>query len=568
MRIFLKHIQKSVSAWPSSGFPKAIFGVLGIALFSVSCAKESVPPDLLRLVVAQGPEALDTRFTSSAVAQRLGFLVYAPLFLIGDDLAAAPYLAKTLIAVDATHTEVELRDDAFFSDGSPLTAKDVVYTYKSLSDDEVGSIHKARFKWLLDVEEIGPHRVRFTLEKPFAAFPMELCAIGIVQKRSCAQNTPRCRRERVASGPFQVVNFDVESEELLLKKNEFFFAKNKWPRQGVQELLVRVVQDDTTRLLELLDGKADLLVGDIGPTQLDVIAGKRGKEKGVRVHRKGGLGYSYLAMNLRGPSTKGENENENEESPERKRTLEALANPKVRLAIAHALDVDRIIKTKLRDSAKRASGMLPPSHWAKNPWLKVPNFDPERARLLLDEAGFADRGEDAGRRFKITLNTTTNRLRRSIALIFAHQMREVGIDVTVRVGEWSTLYADIKRGNFEMFSAKWTPVVEPDLFHWVFHSSSIPSAKGAGGNRGAYVNAAVDKLIEEGRATQEQSARAAAYAQVEGYLLRDLPYVPLWFEDQISLTSNRIQSYAPMRSGALNSIADVVLSSNMSGRKE
>jgi len=527
-----------------------------VLLTSTACRPAPPAPGTLRLVVAQAPEALDTRFTSSAVAQRLGFLVYAPLFIIGEDLAPAPYVATSLTLEDETHAVVQLRDDAVFADGSALTAKDVVFTYKSILDEKVGSLHRARFSWLADVEEIGTHSVRFTLAKPFAAFALELCAIGIVHKASCDGDTAGCRRERMASGPFSVTAFVPEEERLELAANPRFFAHNK---AGPQKLTVRVVKDDTTRLLELLDGKADLLLGDVSPTQLDVLQREDVQSRGVRVHRTGGLGYSYLAMNLKGPSA--------DDDDETRRTLTALANPQVRRAIAHALDIDRVLQTKLRKAATRATGMLPPNHWAKNRDLRPLPYDPQKARDLLDAAGFKDRGEGNGRRFHVTLNTTTQRLRRSLALVFAHQLREVGIDVTVRVGEWSTLYADIKRGNFEMFSAKWLPVVEPDLFHWVFHSSSIPGPNAAGGNRGAYKNTRVDALIEAGRQTAQRDVRTTAYVEVEQILLDELPYVPLWFEDQIAVSGGRVQAFTPMKSGAFFTLADVQLRANAKGAR-
>ena len=126
----------------------------------------------------------------------------------------------------------------------------------------------------------------------------------------------------------------------------------------------------------------------------------------------------------------------------------------------------------------------------------------------------------------------------------------MGIDVEVRVGEWATLYADIKRGNFEMFSAKWTQVVEPDLFHWVFHSASIPGENAAGGNRGAFVDEDVDRWIEEGRTLQDVDARKVPYQKVERRLLETLPYIPLWFEDEIAVVGPRVKGFALNRSGA------------------
>lgn len=479
----------------------------------------------------------------------MSFLVHAPLLYIADDLTAQPFLAESIEALTPMVWRLRLRDDARFSDGTAVTSADVHFTFSTLDAPAVRSVHSAKFKRISAINIIDERTVDFVLDKPFAAFPLDLCSLGILSKSDCRDDTAGCRSRHLASGPFQVERFDPANDILTLKKNPHW-------RSGAVSIAgvdVRVVKDGTTRLLELMDGKADLLVGDVEPVQLDVIK----KRKGLRIKRQTGLGFSYLAMNLRGPKSEAQAASTQSDEDENARSARALANVKVRRAIAHALDIDRVIQTKLRGAAQRADGMLPPGHWAKAPGLEPPAYDPKEAERLLDEAGFARR-EDQGR-FSVRMSTTTNRLRRSIALIFAHQLRQVGIDVEVRVGEWATLYADIKRGNFEMFSAKWTPVVEPDLFHWVFHSASIPGVGQAGGNRGAFVDADVDRWIEEGRTLQAPSERKTPYQKVERRLLEKLPYVPLWFEDEIAILGPRVERFDLNRSGALFGLASAKL---------
>lgn len=513
-----------------------------VALGSVlGCGEPAREKNVLRLLVPSPAEAVDPRFATSALAQRMSFLVHAPLLYIADDLTAQPFLAQSIEAIDPVTWRVRVRDDARFSDGTKVTSADVHFTFTTLGDDNVRSVHAAKFKRIQKVRLVDEQTVEFVLDQPFAAFPLDLCSLGILSQKDCRDDTAGCRARHLASGPFVVERFDPANDVLTLKKNPHW-------RQGAVSVAgvdVRVVKDGTTRLLELMDGKADLLVGDVEPVQLDVIK----KRKGLRIQRQTGLGFSYLAMNLRGPKAGADDESA--------RSARALADVSVRRAIAHALDIDRVIETKLRGAAQRADGMLPPGHWAKAPNLTPPKYDPKEAERLLDKAGF-QRREGRGR-FSVRMSTTTNRLRRSIALIFAHQLRQVGIDVEVRVGEWATLYADIKRGNFEMFSAKWTPVVEPDLFHWVFHSSSIPGEGQAGGNRGAFVDADIDGWIEEGRALQSPSERKVPYQKVERRLLEKLPYVPLWFEDEIAILGPRIERFDLNRSGALFGLASAKL---------
>lgn len=525
----------------------AAIGLLLAAVLpcAAGCRDLAAPPDTLRLVVGTPPEALDPRFATSAVAMRLSHLVFAPLLVIGDDLAARPYLAESLTRTDDVTWEVVLRPGAVFHDGSPVTAEDVAFTYQALGDDDVRSPHAPKFKRVRRIDVVDARTVRFVLEEPFAAFPLELCALGVVPA-SCRGRTEACREHPVGAGAFAVEVFDSAAETLVLRRHDAFVLG----RPPLPRLSVRVVRDSTTRLLELIDGKADLVVGDISPTQLDVVRA----EEDLVVQSRPGLAYTYLAMNLRPPPEGGD------PASEEHRTRSALSNPQVRRALAHALDVDRVIHTKLRGAARRATGLLPPGHWAKAEGLTVPAYDPARARALLDEAGFPDRGADAGGRFRVVLSTTTDRLRRSLAIVWAHQLREVGLDVTVRVGEWATLYEDIKRGNFELFSAIWVPVVEPDLLHWVFHSENIPGPGKAGGNRGAYVSADVDGWLQAGRTELDPEKRAPFYHLVEQRLLEDMPYVPLWFDDAVAVHHRRVQGLELTRSQDFLGLAGVSLS--------
>lgn len=528
------------------------------AALAAGCRDHTPPDKTLRLVVGSPPEAIDPRFTTSAVGMRLSRLVFAPLLIIGDDLIPAPYLAASITRPTDTSYEIVLREGATFHDGSPITAADVVYTFKGLSDDDVKSPHAPKFKRVTDVVATGERTVRFELDQPFAAFPLDLCAVGVVSA-ACRGRTDACREHPNGSGPFAVETFDSASETMLLKRHPGFphaaaaAALGNLDDSGagkvgdVEHLDIRVVRDGTTRLLELVDGKADVVVGDISPTQLDVV----NREDKLKSLQQSGLAYSYLAMNLRKPRPTDEGEE--------KRTRAALSDARVRRAVAHALDIDRVIRTKLRGAARRATGMLPPGHWAKDDSLTVPGYDPDRARALMDEAGFEDRGEDDGGRFKVVLSTTTDRLRRSIAIVWAHQLREVGIDVTVRVGEWATLYEDIKRGNFEMFSAQWVPVVEPDLMHWVFHSENIPGPGKAGGNRGAFVDADVDEWLEAGRTALDPDVRRPYYQQVERRLVEQMPYVPLWFDNAVAVHRTRVQDFSLPRTQSFLGLASATL---------
>lgn len=482
------------------------------------------------MAVASAPETLDPRFATSAVAQRLAALVAAPLVVIGDDLRPKPLLAETIDAVDPLTLLVKLRAGVRFHDGAPVTADDVVFTLGSMKDPALGSPHATRLVHLVALEAIDGRTVRLRFDAPTPPFLVDLHAWGILSRRVCSSSRDACRDAPMGAGPYRVATALGADERLVLAAHD----ASPLPPPTIRTIEVRVIRDNTTRLLELLDGRTQLVVGDLLPTDVAAVAG----DQSLVVERAPGLGFSYLALNARaGP----------------------LADARVRRAVAHALDIDAVITSKLKGRAARASSILPPGHWAHDETLAPPAFDPGLAERLLDDAGWHRRAD--GTRFTLKLSTTTDRLRRATALAFADMLGRVGVDVRVEVREWNALYQDIQRGAFDAFSAKWTPVIEPDLLYWVFHSSSIPAAAqhGAparvGGNRQGTSDPALDALLEQARRTDDPAARAALYRRSEARIAEATALVPLWFEDELVIRSSRLTDFTLGRTVSLLPIA-------------
>jgi len=505
-----------------------------------SCNKSTASIPTIRLSIESAPEILDPRFASSAVASRISELIYGRLFIVDNDLKLQPFMAKAIKQIGDLKYILTLKDNLYFHDGTKLSAHDVAYTFSSLSDEDVASPVAAKFDYVKSIVATNDITVEIELNKPFAAFLLDLAAVGIVSKAKCQNRSRECKLENIGAGPFKLANFDSAKEKLLLVPNA------KWGEGAPKvNLEIQVIRDDTTRLLELISGKTDFVSGDIRPNQVEKVLENEDK---LVLHQTPGLGYNYLAINLRKSSTA---------TGELKRTQDALGNSLVRQAMARALNIDQVLQSLWKGYAKRASGLIPNGHWAKDPGLKPIAYDPQAAQNLLDEAGFKDRGAMQHRRFQVNIVTTPNRFRQSVIQVFADQLRAVGIEVHLQVKEWSALYQDMQQGNFELFSAVWTPVVDPELFYWVFHSNSIPGPDKAGGNRVAYSSAMVDKWIEQTQIISDSKERAKLVYQIENQLAQDLPYIPLWFADEIVVHSKRILNFKPTRTGSLLGLREV-----------
>jgi peptide/nickel transport system substrate-binding protein len=214
-----------------------------------------------------------------------------------------------------------------------------------------------------------------------------------------------------------------------------------------------------------------------------------------------------------------------------------LRDVRVRQAIAYALDRQPLIHYLMRDSARLAASVLPPESWAYDGDVRQYLNDPAKARQLLDAAGFPTVN---GVRFHLTMKTSTEESSRAMAAVFQQQLREVGIALDIRSFEFATFFSDVTHGEFQLYSLRWVGGNEdPDIFGYAFHSSSI-IPKGA--NRQSYTNPRVDSLIDAARIETDQNVRKQDYAAVQQILAEDLPYVDLWYFDNVVVYSARVKN--------------------------
>ena len=459
-----------------------------------------------------------------ANGQRVASLIQSGLVAIDDAGRAVPELAESFTATSPTTYRFTLRRGLTFHDGTPLTADDVAYTYASIKDPETGSPLGPRFARINSVTAVDPLTVDVELDQPFPPVLIDL-KLGIVPKRL---EDPAYREafatHPVGAGPFRFVARPDE-EHIELEPFDDYHGG----RPGIDRLEVVVVRDETTRVLSLLGGEADLLINAVSPVLLKRLA----RSPRLNVIEKGGAGYAYMGLNVRNPP---------------------LDDVRVRRAFAHALDRTSLARYKFHGTARPAVGMMAEGHWAYGAAPAYP-YDPERAKALLDEAGYPDPdGEGPLKRFTITYKTSTDRFRGSIALVLKKQLEAVGVGVDLRASEWGTFFGDVKRARFEVVTLKWPAVIEPHLMHWVFHSGSTPTEENGylGGNRGGYVNPEADRLLDEAAREVDPEARGAMYAEVQRILGEELPYVPLWHEASVAILSDRLEGFAASPFGFLD----------------
>jgi peptide/nickel transport system substrate-binding protein len=187
---------------------------------------------------------------------------------------------------------------------------------------------------------------------------------------------------------------------------------------------------------------------------------------------------------------------------------------------------------------------LPPQSWAYS--NNVPHYEHDltKAGQLLDEAGYPLQN---GTRFRLTMKTSTDGSTRLMAAVLQQQLAEAGIALEIRSFEAATFQADVAKGVFQFYSLRWIGGnQDPDMFEAVFHSSKFPPN---GANRGFYSNPRVDALIDEGRRTLDPLRRKVIYAELQRILATELPYIHLWYLDNVLVHRRRVRGLTLNPSG-------------------
>lgn len=462
------------------------------------CACSPAPDNALRIGLASAPVTLDPRFATDATSSRINRLLYARLVEFDERQLPVPGIASWQMLTPTQYRFTLHSGDAgrMFVDGSRLTAHDVKATYEAILNPQNASPHRASLSMVARIEVIDDNTLDFHLTKADLLFPGYL-VIGILPAEKITEQHP-FNRQPVGSGPFTFVAWPEEGRLQLQR------------RRDQQDISFIRVSDATVRVLKLLRGEVDMLQNDLSPELITFLENK----KGIDVTRVRGSNFTYLGFNL---------------------TDDIAGQLDVRRAIALAIDRKKIIQYVMGGAARPASALLPPMHWAGNPNLASLDYDPDAARALLAKHGYSPQHP-----LTITYKTSTNAFRVRLATVLQNQLKDVGINVDLRSYDWGTFYGDIKAGNFQMFSLSWVGIKTPDIFRYVFHSESVPPN---GANRGRFVDAKVDQLIEAAGSAETLEQQSENYRRLQALLLQTLPYVPLWYEDHVFVARKGISGY-------------------------
>ncbi|MGB7932755.1 MAG: ABC transporter substrate-binding protein [Gammaproteobacteria bacterium] len=466
--------------------------------------------DVIRFGLASEPVNLDPRFATDATSARINRLLYQRLVDFDEHTRPVPALA-TWERLAGDHYRFHLAlDRPSFHDGQPLTARDVAVTYGYILDPAHASPHRGPLRVIRRIEVLDDDTLDFLLERADPLLPGYL-VIGILPANGIASGHP-FQTDPVGSGPFRFERWPEPGRLRLVRLAD-----------GQRVEFLRIV-DPTVRVLKLLRGEVDLLQNDLPAEMLGYLK----RQDGIAVSFAPGSNFAYIGFNLQDPVT---------------------GDVRVRRAIAQAIDRAAIIRYLLAGAAAPAEALLPPDHWAGNPALQALTYDPEAARSLLAQAGYDDTHP-----LELDYKTSTDPLRVRIATIIQQQLAGVGIDMKLQSYDWGTFYGDIKAGRFQLYSLAWVGIKTPDIFRYAFHSASLPPE---GANRGRLEDDELDELIDRAEQGATLELQAEAYLEVQARLLDLLPYLPLWYEDQVCAVRDDIEGYRLAPDGNYDALREV-----------
>lgn len=464
--------------------------------------------------------------SSHAIAGQL----YLSLIKYDKNLNLTGQLAESWeISEDNLKITFHLRPNLRWSDGTPLTSSDCLFTLKLIQDEGTQSAYKADYILVKHAEAPDPQTFIVHYNSPFSPAITSWTSLAILPKHifenENIMDTTLSRHPKASIGPYRLARWDSQ-QSILMRANENYFDGPVW----ISERLTRIVPDRATQFLELSAGRLDSVA--LSPMQYSrLFETKEILRKNFNRYKYLDFVYTYLGFNLK------------------RKPFDDLL---VRKAIAYAIDRQEILDgVQLGLGETIASPYKPGTFWV-NQQLKPRSYNPEYARKLLAEAGWKDSDGDGivdkgGKPLSFTVLTNNgNKQRADAAAIMQQRLNKVGIKIKVRLVEWSAFIQNfINKRNFDAVILGWSLSPDPDQYT-IWHSSQTGPRQF---NFLSYNNARVDAALDAARSTFDRNKRKAHYDSMQKEIFNDVPMVFLFAPYSLPVIHKRFHGIKPEPAG-------------------
>ena len=477
------------------------------------------------LVIAQpsDPVSLDANQETTAMGAWTYMQINEPLIQLNSQMEMEPCLATSWEFINETTLRFYLREGVTFHDGTPFNAQAVKFTWNRALFEE------PRANWvsmgadpITDIRVIDDYTVDFIMNAPYGAIlnTMSMYTTGVVSPAAVEKYGDEYGRHPVGTGPFIFKEWKTRNY-IRLVANE-----NYWQgRPALDAVLFRIIPEEGSRMIALRAGDVDVVLKP-APAELSSFDA----DPNFNVISTQGMRVFYLGFNL---------------------SNWPLGDIRVRHAIAHAINRESIVENILEGAGSLAGlSFFAPSVFGYYAWEtdQLYPYDPDKALVLLAEAGFSDEDGDGfleknGRELVLRFLPANGRYvkDREVAEAIEAQLREIGIRVEMDIFEWATTFGKWRSADlpYEMISAGWGGLTDCDYSLWCqFLSDMTPPT---GWNSYRYSNLELDRLIKLGRITLDQEERKLIYARVQSLLAADLPFVPIFVTKETAVISTDVK---------------------------
>lgn len=483
-------------------------------------ADKAAPSGRVIVGISQEVTVLNPLMVKIEVDDAVHFSVFDALFRVMPDGTIVPNLAAEVptqdnggISADGLEWRVKLRDDVKWHDGAPFTAEDVKYTLELIVNPNFRSWRTIGHSLVKDITVVSPTEITWKMERPFAPYMSFLTETFMVPKHileaEADPNTAAFNQNPIGTGAFKFQN-RTAGDLVSLVANTDYHGEGPY----IEQLVFKYIPDGTVLYTQFKSGDVDLL-GRQYITPDNYAEAKDLPGKTVKLVPASSVECIYL----------------NNERPQFKELA-------VREAIYAAIDKSSIIDALYYGLPESVETFMPRTSYYNKADLPKHEFDLDRARKLLDDAGWvpgADgiRAKDGVRLAFKNSTTSGNQLREQLQQFMQQTLREVGVEMTIENLPAAVIWGEFwTQSQFDSVLVGITFLIgaDPDVTNR-FHSTAIAAQGGRGSNNSQFKNARVDELLEQGSRTFDPEARKAIYDEVQDIIRAELPFLPLFSDN-------------------------------------
>ena len=496
---------------------------LTLAILPVTAQDLDAPRGgVVQIPLATTPGSFNPLYSPELAAAIVNWTMFSPLTAVNPwTKELEPYLAERWEANDElTEWTFYLHDGVTWHDGEPLTAEDVKFTFDRIRDPEQAATTLPDLRGVTEVEAIDPLTVRVTLTEPDAFFADRLALGGneiipqhLLEEYDLLTDAVEFNTEKpIGSGPFKMQRMQDGSFYELVANEDFFLG-----RPFLDGITFRVVPDGNTRVTQLLSGQLDWV--DLEAPQLPAVR----NNPNINVTTFDSLGYQLFAWNLQ---------------------REMFQDPRVRIAMTHAVDRNRLI-----DSVSPGLGYVDDVYipagmeWVNRPNVEYREYDPERARELLAEVGWTPNAdgilEKDGEPFEFYILVDRGDVQREqMGLILQQYFTDIGMDVEYILAERGGRWLEETRGR--TFDTRLAAFPLPNL-DWAqrLYTTDGPF------NSQTYSNEAVDALFDQVTSTIDREEQARLLVEIGEEFYADPPNMVLLWRDRMTASNAEVGNIPP-----------------------